>query len=127
MILETIAIGVLGGILSGMFGVGGGIVFVPALVAFMGLTQVEAEATSLVAIVPVALVGSWRQWKYGNVKVADGVGVGVLAALGALAGVALANALSGEALRIGFGILTILMAVQLARRAFKETPAPEEE
>jgi uncharacterized membrane protein YfcA len=57
---QTVLIGVVAGVLAGMLGIGGGALFVPALVAIVGLTQVDAEATSLLAIVPVAAVGSWR-------------------------------------------------------------------
>ena len=53
-------LGVAAGLLAGLFGVGGGILFVPTLALVLGLTQVHAEATSLLAILPTALVGSWR-------------------------------------------------------------------
>src|SRR3712207_9374559 len=66
-----------------MLGVGGGALFVPALVIFLGLSHLDAEATSLLAIVPVALVGAWRQHRYGNLDVRDGAAVGVLAVGGA--------------------------------------------
>ena len=70
MILAAL-IGVAAGVASGLLGIGGGILFVPALTILLGLHQVEAEATSLLAIVPVALVGSWRQRAYGNLRAAD--------------------------------------------------------
>ena len=55
-----------------MLGVGGGIVFVPTLALVLGLTQVDAEATSLLAIIGVGVVGAWRQYGYGNVRARDG-------------------------------------------------------
>ena len=61
VVILAALIGVLAGIASGLLGIGGGILFVPALTILLGHGQVEAEATSLLAIVPVALVGSWRQ------------------------------------------------------------------
>ena len=64
--------GAAAGVLSGLLGVGGGILFVPTLTLALGLSQVRAEATSLLAIIPVALVGAWRQHRYGNVDVRDG-------------------------------------------------------
>jgi len=79
--------------------------------------QVRAEATSLLAIIPVALVGAYRQYHYGNVRVRDGVILGVLAAGGAVGGAALANALSGRVLRVSFAMLMLLSAFQLVRRA----------
>jgi uncharacterized membrane protein YfcA len=109
-------IGVLGGIAAGLLGIGGGILFVPALSILLGHDQVEAEATSLLAIVPVALVGSWRQRVYGNLRVRDAGVIGALSVLGVLGGVALANALPERVLRIGFALLLLNMARQLVQR-----------
>jgi uncharacterized membrane protein YfcA len=109
-------IGVLAGVASGLLGIGGGILFVPALTILLGLHQVEAEATSLLAIVPVALVGSWRQRAYGNLRIGDAGVMGALSLIGVAAGVALANALPERALRIGFALLLLNMARQLVRR-----------
>jgi uncharacterized membrane protein YfcA len=121
----TVALlGVAGGILAGLFGVGGGILFVPALALVGGLSHVEAEGTSLLAIVPIALLGAWRQHRYGNVRIGAGLRVGALSAAGALAGVALANALPERALKTGFAILLLVTAAQLVRRAFHDTGGP---
>ncbi|HZV73472.1 MAG TPA: sulfite exporter TauE/SafE family protein [Conexibacter sp.] len=115
MILAAL-IGVLAGIASGLLGIGGGILFVPALTILLGLHQVEAEATSLLAIVPVAIVGSWRQRAYGNLRIGDAGVIGALSVVGVLAGVALANALPERVLRIGFALLLLNMARQLVQR-----------
>jgi uncharacterized protein len=109
-------IGVVAGVASGLLGIGGGILFVPALTILLGLHQVEAEATSLLAIVPVALVGSWRQHAYGNLRIRDAGVMGALSIAGVLAGVALSNALPERVLRIGFALLLLNMARQLLRR-----------
>lgn len=118
----AIAVGFAAGAIAGMLGVGGGVLFVPALVLFLGLGQVEAEATSLLAIVPVALVGAWRQHVYGNLRVRDGIVVGALAAPGALAGVALANLVPERALELGFAVLLVGAATQLVRKPAKAPP-----
>lgn len=115
MILAAL-VGVLAGVASGLLGIGGGILFVPALTILLGLDQVEAEATSLLAIVPVALVGGWRQQRYGNLRLGDAATIGVLSVAGALAGVALANALPERVLRIGFALLLLNLARQLVGR-----------
>ena len=115
-----ILIGVAAGVLGGLLGVGGGVLFVPGLVIVIGLTQHEAEATSLLAIVPVALVGAVRQNRYGNVRRDDALLMGVLSVAGVAAGVALANALSGTVLRTAFAILILLIAAQLVRKALRE-------
>ena len=83
-----------------MLGVGGGILFVPALAIFLDEPQIRAEATSLVAIVPVGIVGAWRQHRFGNVRWRDGLLVGALSPLGVVGGVVLANAVSERALEV---------------------------
>lgn len=115
MILAAL-IGVVAGIAAGLLGIGGGILLVPALTLLLGHDQVEAEATSLLAIVPVALVGSWRQRVYGNLRMGDAAVIGVLSIVGVVAGVALANALPERVLRIGFALLLLNMARQLVVR-----------
>jgi uncharacterized protein len=117
-VIEALLVGVAAGILSGLFGVGGGVVFVPGLVAFFEFSQVRAEATSLLAIIPVALVGAWRQHRYGNIRIRDGLIVGVVSAAGAATGVVLANALSNRALEIAFAGLMLFIAAQLVRHTF---------
>jgi uncharacterized membrane protein YfcA len=102
---------------GGLLGVGGGIVFVPALVLFAHLTQLEAVATSLVAIVPVAVVGAARQREYGNLRLRDGLLIGILSPLGVVAGVVLANALPERVLELSFAGLQLVFAWQLARNA----------
>ena len=111
--------GFLGGAVGGLLGVGGGILFVPALTIFLDLGQLHAEATSLLAIVPVALVGAWRQNRYGNVRVRDGVLIGVLSPVGVLLGVLISNAVSQRALELAFAALLVVIAAQLFRRALK--------
>ena len=124
-VLAVLAIGFVAGMAAGLLGIGGGALFVPALVLFLGLSQLEAQATSLLAIVPVALVGAARQHRYGNLRVRDGLVMGVLATAGAAGGVVLANALPERALEVSFAMLQFVVAAQLARRALAE-PTEEE-
>jgi len=112
-------IGLLAGVVAGLLGVGGGVLFVPALVILLGLDQHQAEATSLLAIVPVALLGTYRQDRYGNVDRADALRLGALSLAGAAAGVALANSLSATVLRDAFAGLMVLVAGQLVHRALR--------
>jgi len=116
-------IGLVAGVIAGMLGVGGGALFVPALTIFLGLSQVDAEATSLLAIIPVALVGAWRQHGHGNVDVRTALTLGALAAAGAIAGVALANAVPQRALEVGFALLVLFVAAQIVRRALRPVSA----
>jgi uncharacterized membrane protein YfcA len=119
-LIGTLVVGFAAGVTSGLLGVGGGILFVPGLVFFLGLTQLHAEATSLVAVVPVALVGAWRQHGYGNVRLRDGIVVGLLSPLGVLAGVELANALPERVLEVSFAAVQLYFAYRLGRRALRD-------
>jgi uncharacterized membrane protein YfcA len=113
----AILVGVAAGVLAGMLGVGGGILFVPGLVILVGLSQHEAVATSLLAVIPVAIVGTYRQDRYGNVRRSDALLLGGLSVAGAAAGVVLANALSGTVLRDLFAVFLVIVAARLLRRA----------
>jgi uncharacterized membrane protein YfcA len=115
--IGAIAIGLAAGVVAGLLGVGGGVLFVPGLVIFMDLTQHQAEATSLLAIVPVAIVGAAVQDRHGNVRRRDALLLGLLSVAGAAAGVALANALSGKVLQVGFALFMLFVAAQLVRRS----------
>jgi len=123
VIALAIIIGVAAGVLSGLFGIGGGILLVPVLALVLGLDHVEAEATSLLAIIPVAAVGAWRQQGYGNLDVRTGLIVGVFAALAAIVGVALVNVLPVEAVRYAFGALMIYVAWRLGTSAISQLRA----
>jgi len=117
-IVLAIVLGLGAGVMSGLFGVGGGILFVPTLVA-LGLGQVEAAATSLLAIVPTASVGAWRQWGYGNLRLRPAVILGVASVAGVEAGVLIATSLPEHTLRRFFGVLLVGVAAQLAWRALR--------
>jgi len=119
MTAGAIAIGAAAGVIAGMLGVGGGVLFVPGLVFLVGLGQHEAEATSLLAIIPVAIVGSYQQDRYGNVRRRDALLLGLTSVAGAAAGVALANAVSGAVLRDAFALFMVLVAAQLVRRGLR--------
>ena len=97
-----------------MFGVGGGILFVPTLALVLGLTQLGAQATSLAAMIPVVLVGAWRHHRYGNVRWRPALVVGLASALGVAGGAALAASLPDEVLRRLFAALLVVTAAQLA-------------
>jgi uncharacterized protein len=118
----AILVGFAAGVVAGMLGVGGGILFVPALTIFLDLTQVDAEATSLLAIIPVALVGAAAQSRYGNLRVRDAVVLGLLAIPGAIGGVAIVNAIPERATEILFALLLLYVAWQMVRRAVHAEP-----
>ena len=109
----AICLGLAAGVLSGVFGVGGGILFVPTLL-LLGLGQVEAGATSLLAIVPTAATGALRQRSYGNLRVRAAVIIGAVSILGAELGVQIATRVDEEVIRRAFGVLLLLVAARLA-------------
>jgi uncharacterized protein len=115
----AILVGLAAGMVAGLLGVGGGILFVPGLALFLGLGQLEAQATSLLAIIPVALVGVVRQRHYGNLRLAEGLLVGVLSVAGVVGGSWLANVAPERALEVGFAVLLLLTALQVARRGLQ--------
>jgi hypothetical protein len=119
-VIGAVLVGLAAGLVAGMLGVGGGILFVPGLVLFLGLPQVDAEATSLLAIIPVALVGAANQHRYGNLRLRDAIVLGVLAVPGAILGVTIVNAIPERTVEILFALLMLFVAGQLVRRALGE-------
>ncbi len=115
-VIGILVVGLAGGMLGGLVGVGGGVLFVPGLVFFAGLSQLGAVATSLVAIVFVGVVGSWRQHGYGNLRLKDGMILGVLSPIGVVSGTVLANGVSERALELAFAAVQVFFAAQLLRR-----------
>jgi len=111
-----------GGLAGGLVGVGGGVLFVPALTLFLGLSQVEGESTSLLMIVIVALVGAYRQSSYGNLNLRDAAMIGVFSPLGVLVGVVVANEVPQRALELSFAALVLFIAYGLFRRALGAGP-----
>ena len=113
----VIVVGALGGVFAGLFGVGGGILFVPTLALVLGLTQLHAEASSLLAILPTALVGTWRQMRYRNVDVRAALAIGIASIAGVQGGVLVAESLPESTLRRLFGVLLLITAGQITWRA----------
>jgi uncharacterized protein len=118
-VLIAALIALAGGLAGGLVGVGGGVLFVPALTIFLGLSQIEGESTSLLMIVIVALVGAIRQNSYGNLALRDAVAIGVLSPVGVLIGVLAANEVSQRLLELSFAALVLYVALELVRRALK--------
>lgn len=110
----AVLLGFTAGVLSGTFGVGGGILFVPTLALVLDLSHLEAQATSLAAVIPVVAVGAWRQNRYGNVRWRPALVIGAASAAGVAGGVVLADALSDAMLRRLFAGLLIVVAARLA-------------
>ncbi len=117
----AVLLGGVAGVLAGLFGVGGGILFVPTL-TWLGLTQLHAEATSLLAIIPTVLVAVWRQNRYGNVRWRPALIIGVASIGATVGGAQVAESLPEHVLRKLFAVLLILTAAQIAWRARAKQP-----
>lgn len=115
-VLLALALGLAAGVVAGLFGVGGGILFVPTLLA-LGLGQLDAEATSLAAILPTVAAGAWNQQRYGNVRWRPALVLGACSIAGVAGGVAVAESLPEDVLRRLFALLVLAVAAQLAWRA----------
>ena len=124
-IVFAVSLGLAAGVLAGFFGVGGGILFVPTLVV-LGLSQIEAEATSLLAILPTVAAGTWRQRRYGNVRGRAALVLGLSSIAGAAVGVQIATALPENVLRRLFAVFLLGVAAQLAWRSRRTAPYPSE-
>lgn len=122
----AILVGFVAGVVAGMLGVGGGILFVPGLVLFLDLAQVDAEATSLLAIIPVALVGAANQSRYGNFRAREALVLGLLAIPGAIGGVAIVNAIPERLVEVLFALLMLFVAQRMARDALR-APSPADD
>ena len=121
--LLAIGLGIVAGVLAGLFGVGGGILFVPTLTLGLGLTQLHAEATSLLAIIPTVVAGTWRQQRYGNVRWCPAIVIGLAAIAGVEGGVTVAERVPEHVLTRLFGVLVIAVAAQVAWRAWRRGPS----
>ncbi|MFO7572464.1 MAG: sulfite exporter TauE/SafE family protein [Gaiellaceae bacterium] len=125
-IVFALALGFSAGVLAGLFGVGGGILFVPVLVA-LGLGQLEAQATSLLAILPTVAAGTWNQRRYGNLRARTALILGSVSIIGVEIGAQIATSLPETTLRRLFGVLLFAVAAQLVwrtRRQSRRYPDP---
>ncbi len=113
-ILILISIGLLAGILSGFVGVGGGIIMVPALVFFLGLTQFEAQGTSLaIMIPPVGILAVMNYWKTGNVNINYAIVICATFIIGGYLGSKLSLKLPQNTVKLVFGFLMLFAAVRI--------------
>lgn len=120
-IVLALTLGLTAGVLAGLFGVGGGILFVPMLVA-LGLGQLEAQATSLLAILPTVVAGAWNQRRYGNLRARAALVLGVVSVVGVEIGAQIATSLPETHLRRSFAVLLFAVAAQLVWRARRGRP-----
>jgi len=127
-IAGLVVLGLVMGVAAGMFGIGGGVLAVPVLVAFFGAGDLIAKGTSLIAMIPTATAGTIANSRAGLVRLGDGLIVGASAVAASFAGVALAFVLPPRLSAVLFGILMLAVAIELAQRAIRagrDTRGPE--
>jgi uncharacterized protein len=120
-VIVAILLGLCAGVLAGLFGVGGGILFVPTLVA-LGLGQLEAQGTSLLAILPTVLAGSWSQRRYGNLRARSALILGLASVVGVEIGARVVVEVPEDMLRKLFAVLLFAVAAQLVWRTRRRRP-----
>lgn len=118
-VVALILIGLAAGTLATALGIGGGVVFVPALVVLLGFSQHLAEGTSLAVIVPTALIGTWGHHRHRRIEWRTAITIGAFGIVGGLAGSRLALTLDAALLRRMFSVLLVAVAVRLLFQTFK--------
>lgn len=119
-IMLFIAVGLGAGLLSGIFGIGGGLVIVPFLIYFAGFSQHRATGTSLAVLLPPIGIGAvWEYYRHGNVDIRAATVIAMAVLVGGWAGALLANRISGPYLRLAFSIFVCIMGIYLMYGAFK--------
>ncbi|AAK78227.1 MULTISPECIES: sulfite exporter TauE/SafE family protein [Clostridium] len=106
-------IGIVAGVLSGLFGIGGGVVIIPALVMFAGFSQIKAQGTSLIAMLPpVGIFAFMQYYKKGNTDIYAGIVICIAMVIAARFGGQLANILPVSVLKKAFGVFIILVGIK---------------
>ncbi|HOW15778.1 sulfite exporter TauE/SafE family protein [Methanosarcina sp.] len=112
-IIAYLIIGIVAGILSGLFGIGGGVIIIPSLVFLAGFSQLKAQGTSLVALLPpVGILAFYEYYKRGNTDLYAGIIICLAMVIGAKFGAQFANSLPLDVLRKAFGIFVILIGIK---------------
>lgn len=113
--------GIIAGFLSGMLGIGGGVIMVPAMVLIAGFTQQAAQGSSLLAIIPIGMVGAFTHWRLGNVNIVILPALIPGALIGTYLGASFANNISELTLRLLFAAVMLWTSLKYLRAPVKET------
>lgn len=124
MISGFVALGLLSGILSGLLGVGGGIIMVPVMILGFDIPSVVAKGTSLLVIIPTSIVGTWRNVRNGNARLDTAAAIGLAGVVTAFLGARVSIVISDELSAILFGLLLLFSAGRMLLSDFKERRAP---
>jgi uncharacterized membrane protein YfcA len=119
IVVQYVILGLAMGILSALFGIGGGIIAVPAFISVFAISDLVAKGTSLAVMIPTSVVGTVSNWRAGTVDVRAGLVLGVAATVASIPGAALALILPARLSSILFGVLLVGVAIQLTLKALK--------
>ena len=115
-----VAIGLVAGLLSGVFGIGGGVVIVPALIYLAGFSQHRATGTSLAVLLPpIGFAATWEYYRHDNVNVRAAMIIAAAVFVGGWVGAVVANRVSGPYLRLAFGVFVVVLGLSLMVGAFR--------
>ena len=115
-----LGIGLAAGVLSGVFGIGGGVVIVPALIYLAGFTQHRATGTSLAVLLPpIGFAAMWEYYRHDNVNVRAAMIIAAAVFVGGWLGALVANRVSGPYLRLAFGVFVVVLGLSLIAGAFR--------
>jgi uncharacterized membrane protein YfcA len=115
-----VVIGLAAGLLSGIFGIGGGVVIVPALIYWAGFSQHRATGTSLAVLLPpIGFAAMWEYYRHDNVNVRAAMIIAVAVFIGGWLGAVIANRVSGPYLRLAFGVFVVVLGMYLMVGAFR--------
>jgi hypothetical protein len=123
-IVALVAVGLAAGILAGLFGVGGGIILVPAMILLFGIPPVVAKGTSAAVIVPAAVIGTWRNRSRGNADLRAAAIVGVAGIVTAALGAVVADRMSDDLSNVLFASLLVVIAARLLWSVWRERATP---
>ena len=119
VVLAYVASGIAMGVLSALFGIGGGIILIPIVVTFFGFSQQLAAGTSLAVMAPIALLGAWRQSRTGATDWSTGLRFGIASVPGGVVGAAIAVSVSGTLVRTAFALVLVLVAMRMLREGWR--------
>jgi uncharacterized membrane protein YfcA len=115
-----VVIGLAAGLLSGVFGIGGGVVIVPALIYWAGFSQHRATGTSLAVLLPpIGFAAMWEYYRHGNVNVRAAMIIAGAVFVGGWLGAVIASRVSGPYLRLAFGVFVVVLGMYLMVGAFR--------
>jgi len=118
--LLFVAIGLVAGVLAGVFGLGGGVVIVPALIYLAGFSQHRATGTSLAVLLPpIGFAAMWKYYRHDNVNVRAAMIIAAAVFVGGWVGAVVANRVSGPYLRLAFGVFVVVLGLSLMVGAFR--------